>query len=529
MASSGQSRWSHRGFLGFTLAGLALYLPFLSTHYDLNGITEARSVELGGASSLWMTNHLLFRPVGWLVWSASRTWAGSDERALVTLQVLSALFGAVALGFIYVAVSRVVPIRPIAAGTTIFVATTWAHWTTSTDVAYVAMAAAAAAGAVALLVHARSPVGYIAVGAMGGVAILVWQANLFLVPGLAAGVWLLDDARPSSFSRRMANTLRLVASAGAVSLAGYLAVGTFVYGIDGPGSFFAWATTYGGSILVPAYGDWHPGEIVRSAATLFESVLTVSFVEIFDFRRRIGLAAPPAWLAPGGFVVLMSGLMAGTFAGRRLDSGPVRIGAWALVSYGLLVAFSLWWDEGEVRWLVVPNVFLAILVAGVVQRFWAHRATPVLFLAGVAFVGLANFRASVFPRHFQPSPMRETAACVARNMAPSDVLVASEWNWAGYLPYFHDRTVISLLDVMTAAGSVDEGLESAGRAIAVAGRDGGVAYVIDPDSYSPAHLDWLETQIGLDREDLDSFGAEAAFECGDHRFRILARDSELSP
>ncbi len=529
MASPGQNHWSHRGFLGFTLVGLALYLPFLSTHYDLNGITEVRSVEFGGASSLWMPNHLLFRPVGWLVWTASRTWAGSEGSALVTLQVLSALFGAVALGFLYVAVSRVVPIRPIAVGTTILMATTWAHWTTSTDVAYVTMAAAAAAGAVALLFHVRSPTGYIAAGAVGGLAILVWQANLFLIPGLAAGVWLLDDARPPSFSRRMANTVRLVASAGAVSLAGYLAVGILVYGIDGPASFFEWTTSYGGSILVPAYGDWHPGEIVRSAATLFESVLTVSFLEILDIRRRMGFEAPPAWLAPAGFLLLMSGLVAGTFAGRRLDSRPVRVGAWALVSYFLLVGFSLWWDEGEVRWLVVPNIFLAILVAGVVQRFWAHRATPALFLVGVALVGLANFRASVFPRHFQPSPMRETAACVARNMAPSDVLVASEWNWAGYLSYFHDRAVISLLDVVTAAGSVDAGLESASRAIAVAGRDGGVAYVIDPDSYSPAHVDWLEAQIGLDREDLESFGAEAAFECGDNRFRILAPDSGLSP
>jgi hypothetical protein len=193
MASPGQSHWSHRGFLGFTLAGLALYLPFLSTHYDLNGITEARSVELGGASSLWMPNHLLFRPVAWVVWSASRTWTGSEESALVTLQVLSAVFGASALGFVYVAVSRVVSVRTIAAGTTVLLATTWSHWTTSTDVSYVTMAAACAAAAVALLVHARSPAGYIGAGAVCGLAILVWQANVFLVPGLAAGAWLITQ------------------------------------------------------------------------------------------------------------------------------------------------------------------------------------------------------------------------------------------------------------------------------------------------------------------------------------------------
>jgi hypothetical protein len=226
---------------------------------------------------------------------------------------------------------------------------------------------------------------------------------------------------------------------------------------------------------------------------------------------------------------MMSGLLAGTFAGRRPGSAQIRVGLWALISYGPLVSFSLWWDQEEVRWLVVPNIFLTFLVAGIASRFWNRRATPALFLAGVTFVALANFRGSVFPRHFQPSPMRETAACVAGNMAGTDVMVASEWNWAGYLPYFHDRTVISLLDLVTAAGSVDAGLESAGRAIGEAEREGGAAFVLDVDSYTPAHVEWIEAQTGLDREDLESFGGEAAFECGDRRFRTLARGTRLSP
>jgi hypothetical protein len=125
--------------------------------------------------------------------------------------------------------------------------------------------------------------------------------------------------------------------------------------------------------------------------------------------------------------------------------------------------------------------------------------------------------------------MRETAACVAAHMEPSDVLVATEWNWAGYLPYLHQRNVVSLIAAIPAAGGTDAGLASAAANIRETERNGGVAYVLDPASYPPAHVDWVEAQVGLDLEDLESFAGDPAFECGNDRFRTLARGTRLSP
>ena len=46
------------------MRSLRFFIPFLSRHFDLNGIAEARSLELG---ALFSPNHLLYRPLGLLV------------------------------------------------------------------------------------------------------------------------------------------------------------------------------------------------------------------------------------------------------------------------------------------------------------------------------------------------------------------------------------------------------------------------------------------------------------------------------
>jgi len=80
-----------------TLAGLALYLPFLASQYDTNGVVEALAVESG---QLFHKNHLLYRVIGYAVYRGLQ-FGGYSGRAIVVLQTMNAICGAVGIGLAY--------------------------------------------------------------------------------------------------------------------------------------------------------------------------------------------------------------------------------------------------------------------------------------------------------------------------------------------------------------------------------------------------------------------------------------------
>src|SRR5262245_31767727 len=97
------SRGSFFQFSLVTLGCLALYLPFLSLQYDTNGLVEALAVESG---QLFHKNHLLYRVLGYVAYRGLQ-FAGFSGRAVVVLQVLNAVCGALGVGFAYIAYKRV--------------------------------------------------------------------------------------------------------------------------------------------------------------------------------------------------------------------------------------------------------------------------------------------------------------------------------------------------------------------------------------------------------------------------------------
>jgi hypothetical protein len=100
MGSSGRavkvpaSAW---GFAACAAVAFLLYAPFLAIQYDTNGIVEAQGVEGG---QLVPHNHILYRPVGWSVYTAGRA-LGYSGNALHVLQILNAALGAIGIGLAY--------------------------------------------------------------------------------------------------------------------------------------------------------------------------------------------------------------------------------------------------------------------------------------------------------------------------------------------------------------------------------------------------------------------------------------------
>ncbi len=165
-----------------SLIGLIIYLPLLSRRYDLNGIAEAAAVEAGGRN-LAPPNHMLFRVTGAMLYESLRV-AGFQGRATDILQVLTTLCGAASLGLAFLTFRNLSEDSTVALIASLFLGTSWAYWVYSTDISYITPAAMFVSGALAWLTRARfkalSPSAAVGIGIFGALAILFWQANVFL-------------------------------------------------------------------------------------------------------------------------------------------------------------------------------------------------------------------------------------------------------------------------------------------------------------------------------------------------------------
>src|SRR4029453_12116775 len=100
-------------FLIVVSFGLFIYLPLLSKNYDLNGLAEVKGLNSGRPGELFLPNHMLYRPIAYAVRQALAA-VGIAVGAVSLLQVLSAIYGALGLGFSFLALERIVGNRSIA-------------------------------------------------------------------------------------------------------------------------------------------------------------------------------------------------------------------------------------------------------------------------------------------------------------------------------------------------------------------------------------------------------------------------------
>src|SRR4051812_35585388 len=76
---------------------LTLYLPLLAIQFDTNGIAEAVALEAG---QLVNKNHMLYRPLGFVIYRALQ-YLGYSGKSLLVLQTMNAICGAAGIGLAY--------------------------------------------------------------------------------------------------------------------------------------------------------------------------------------------------------------------------------------------------------------------------------------------------------------------------------------------------------------------------------------------------------------------------------------------
>jgi len=473
---------------------LGLYFPFLSIQYDTNGIAEAVALEAG---QLINKNHMLYRPIGLLVYRALQHF-GYAGNSLTVLQTINAICGAAGVGLGYAVFKWGTRQMGAAVAGSLFLATSFMYWVFSTDAAYLPLAAAFVLAAIVCIVYSRSWRGVVLASLFTSLSILTWQANMFVVPAMMV-LLMLSDHRPV-----VRHLVTFVAAVGMIVGCVYIITAFESHGLIGPAALWTWFTNYSENGTLPMWGVWSLDRTKIAAVSAVNSTVPILLaVRPGDITASTQLGRIAVDIALIALTVLFA-----------LAAFKIRLKSlWFLFGYLLFVPFIVWWDPFPPVWFLIPNTFLAGFISCGLEP-WLRRKYigPIIALCILVIAG-ANFVTTIRPRHFLFGPDRTMAQCVAEQMNPRDMFLAVQWGWPDYLTYVHGRTVLNLINETAGAGSKEKMLPTVKAYIASREQQGGSIYMTDPRSYPESHLAWLRAQTGLTLDDLAAFHSLPDFTC----------------
>ncbi|TAK34033.1 MAG: hypothetical protein EPO21_10955 [Chloroflexota bacterium] len=507
------------GFLGAIALGLVLYLPLLSGWYDLNGIPEARGVETGrGVPS--SPNHMLYQPVGFLMYQLAGFLGYSGPSAPV-LQVLTALFGALGLGFVFLTYHHLSKRVGIGLAVTAMLATSWAYWSFSTDISYIVPAAAVVAAALAIGTRPRlSTPASVGLGLIAALAVLFWQANVFLIPTLAAGLLWTRRAR-------LPQTSVFVLVATLAAGLSYVGVGIVVHGQTTPLGAVTWALRYGGASL-PTWGHWSLDRLPLAVIHQMSSVFPLGAGMRLDQLTQVLVSPRLDRLAIAAVGVVAVWLLVSRLRGRPARQADSI--AWLLLGYLLYFVFIVWWDPQEPKWFIIPNILLGAILAILLVRRPLQRYDKPVLLGCVAVVAASNFFTTIWPRHAEANPSLATARCISERMSERDIILAGDWSWDGYVTYFYRREVLLLVGATAQYGSKEAALTALGELIRKRLAAGNRVFISDMAAYSADYWTWLTAQTGFRPDDFAPLATQPAFDCNGVRIRqVMSISSSTVP
>ncbi|MBI4465779.1 MAG: hypothetical protein HY647_13830 [Acidobacteria bacterium] len=505
-------------FFGVTAIALALYLPFRSVNYDLNGIYEALAIEAGARDVLLNQNHLLYRPLGYLVYKGA-TLAGYQGKSLPILQIITALYGALGIGFAYLIFLHLGQNRRVALLASLWLATSWSYWYFSSDVAYIPLAVLLGGGAVAVFIRAESNFSAVVAGVLASLAILSWQANILLIPVLVLYALLLRRSGDGPLALTKIGIL-LATCLGFVSAA-YGSVGVFVFGLKSPQELFGWLFKHGSGSSLPMWGRWELSRISYAGETALASILPLNprlvmgeFADFVEPEKTAFWWSLPALIFLGGLLLVRIMI--------RDSRKPQLLCSitWVVSAYAIYFTFIVWWDPFESKWFLLPNLFLGGLISVICSQRLSQYSIALL-LGCILAIATANFVSTIWPRHSEPKRAIKLASCVSSHMNEEDLFLATDWGWTGYLGYFHERSVISFIDEATVFDK-ESAMQVIQNTIVKVQQNGGKIYMLDLSSYADPYVAWLQAQTGFTKTEISQWVGEPAHVCDGIRVQQLS-------
>jgi hypothetical protein len=471
------------------LVSLVIYLATLTRVHTFDALSYALSVDTKPWQELFHPHHLAYGPLGALVRALAQAfgWQGS---AVVPLQVVNALAGAVGVALFFALVRAATRRLDLALCGALLLGGSYAYWYYAVEVEVYTIAAVLLVACLALLMRllrAPEPRVCVALGVAQGVAVLFHQTNMLLCAPVA--VALLLNGSPGAAGRggwRRHAVLWLAYGLPLALVVGgaYLLVGFGISGFASWGEFAAWMTAY-------ARTGWWGGAITR------------------DTWADLGTGLSSALAHPAGALLglLLLGLMVlylrrVVLRYRRL---VLCLVAWLAV-YGL---FFFWWEPDNAEFWIAsmpPAVLLLVLALGVGGPRWYAGTWWVLAIGLTMVVG--NYQAVVQRGSGAYAPQLWIAGALAEVSERGDLLLVPDGLQELYLQYYegHDNTLSLSQALQLSEGDwqatctrlrarIDNALA---RGAAVLVGEG----VMQPASVDPRSSDPLVERFRLSQEDV---------------------------
>lgn len=359
----------HERWGGIAISGLAcaLYLATLSRDYAADGILFATAVESGSLQALVDPYHVLVQPVAWGFYRLCQL-AGWSGGALLPLQVLNGLGGALCVGLLYAIARRLARSVRVALAVAGAFAVSCGAWLFSTDAEFVTPALAVKLGLLWGLLaaspeRAKRPGYAVLLGLGASLAIFTYLTSAFLILVALVGFLLIEFP----WRVRLWQVLIFVVVVLLALVPTYLLLMRAVFGIrDLPGllALFSGGSAYGQfswrSLLHGAYaflrtlGGW-PGLGLNDS--------TAAHLARAGWGERIAFAAYYALLLALVAVPLLAVWRRRRVLWRTHRQALAMMGVWAF----LYAAFAVWWVPGDMTfWMPVATIWwlLLALVAG---------------------------------------------------------------------------------------------------------------------------------------------------------------------
>jgi hypothetical protein len=416
-------------------SSLLLYSSTLTSNYDGDGIQFAMTAESPNLRSITNPNHILFN---YLIHGFYRLvqlcgWQGS---ALKPLQILNAIFGALAVALVFWIAAQVTKSLVPSLLTSAGFAVSAGVWLFSTDSESVVIPLVTILAVMLVLVVNPNPTSVkspIALGILVSGAVLVYGTAVLLIFPVIAG-YLSDEC--SKLRMRLRQSALFVAIAGIASLAAYASVAYVIVGLRSTHEMAVW---YFNSSSSGRWGNWEFSRAMPGLVRAFIALPSLS-------------DSSPSWKMPltaMGFVVLFL-VSLPLVAGYRLRSKMAKqhrrlflIGAVWAVAFG---TFTVYWVAGDPTFWVPVLIPWWILVAVVLtvandSSNFSKWRFPATFVA-VLLTASLNYFLAVGPNREATCDYR-LAEMIQRETTPKDLVITTGVDKQFlFVPYFADRQVL---------------------------------------------------------------------------------------
>lgn len=512
--------------LTFFLIGLLIYVGLASTNMDGNDIIELRAIKEGTLEGLFNPNHLLSRPLMYLLYNLLGPVFQHDTPIWI-VQLFTGVSAAVGLGLFFAWASKLIRSESVAIITTFAFGTSWAYWVYGISTIYFLPAVVFVLVSLLALQaimnqdqHENNPLAYrplIFMALATALAVLFWQANIFLVPALLIGLYLKYRAHIRQF---LTASVIYAGTSGVIVLAVYIFASYSVLKEGwGIASFIEWVINYGNASLA----SWGVLDITRVKdvpQTLVATILPVW--EGFGLRDLLnGDFQSVHWLRiisiPALFfvVAIPSGIL---LVNRQLKAAQRNMIALLLLGVAIYLPFIVYWDPTEPIWFIIPTIGVWTAI-GILWEALSHKWLWGVYAVLIFLIAQANFSGAIWWRHADPNPYMETAQCIHENMNPEDTYVSFEYHVADYLYFFFDQETLSMIDLAARLGDPEAALTSLDDSRRDISAQGGKIYFKWVGNLD--NTDWLEDEVGLSPEYLERLQGSFAMTCSGDDFHVL--------